>query len=87
LPLLKSSGCPDSFRSFTSPPGAPFLRASRLHPAIEAEARLQFLIGKPDQDVFAAMKAADIRVRRLAGLGNDLVGVKLMRNAFGTTGP
>jgi uncharacterized protein (TIGR02391 family) len=65
---------------------APFLRASRLHPAIEAEARPQFLIGKPAQGVFAAMKAAEIQVRNLTSPGNDLVGVRLMRNAFGTTG-
>jgi uncharacterized protein (TIGR02391 family) len=68
------------------PVTAPFLRASRLHPAIEAEARPQFLIGKPDQGVFAAMKAVEVRVRKLAGLGNELIGIKLMRNAFGATG-
>lgn len=65
---------------------APFLRVSRLHPAIEAEARPQFLIGKPDQGVFAAVKAVEVRVRKLADLGNELTGVKLVRNAFGTTG-
>jgi len=68
------------------PVTAPFLRMSRLHPGIEAEARPQFLIGKPDQGVFASMKAVEIRVRKLAGLGNELIGVKLMRNAFGATG-
>lgn len=67
------------------PVTAPFLRMSRLHPAIEAEARPQFLIGKPDQGVFAAMKAVEVRVRKLAGLGNELIGVKLIRNAFGAT--
>jgi uncharacterized protein Ymh len=66
---------------------APLLRASRLHPAIEAEARPQFLIAEPDQGVFAAMKkAVGDTVRKLAGLGNDLTGVKLTRNAFGATG-
>jgi uncharacterized protein (TIGR02391 family) len=65
---------------------APFPRASRLHPAIEAEARPQFLIAKPDQGVFAAMKAVEVRVRKLAGLGDDYVGVRLMTNAFGTNG-
>lgn len=69
------------------PVTAPFLRASRLHPAIETEARPQFLIAKPDQGVFAAMKAVEVRVRKLAGLGDEWIGVKLMRNAFGTNGP
>jgi len=69
------------------PVGAGFLRSSRLHPLIEAEARPQFLINKPDQGVFAAMKAVEVRVRKLAGLGDEFVGVKLMNQAFGSGGP
>lgn len=69
------------------PVSAPFLRASRLHPLIESEARPQFLIQKPDQGVFAAMKAVEVRVRKLAGFGDDVYGVGLMNNAFGPTGP
>ena len=69
------------------PVSAPFLRASRLHPLTEAEARPQFLIAKPDQGVFASMKAIEIRVRRLAGFGDDAIGVDLMNKAFGPTGP
>ena len=69
------------------PVSAPFLRATRLHPLIEAEARPQFLISKPDQGVFASLKAVEIRVRKLGGLGNQLVGVDLMNRAFGPTGP
>ena len=42
---------------------------------------------QPDQGVFAAMKAVEVRVRKLAGLGDDWIGVKLMRNAFGSNGP
>ena len=68
------------------PVSAPFLRASRLHPLIEAEARPQFLIGKPEQGVFASMKAVEIRVSRLAGLG-EVIGVDLMNKAFGPGGP
>jgi uncharacterized protein (TIGR02391 family) len=68
------------------PVGAPFLRPSRLHPAIEVQARPQFLIGRPDQGVFAAMKAVEVRVRALTGLGNDTIGVALMNNAFGPKG-
>jgi uncharacterized protein (TIGR02391 family) len=69
------------------PVSAPFLRASRLHPLIEAEARPQFLINKPEQGVFASMKAIEIRVRKLAGFGEDVIGVDLMNKAFGPTGP
>jgi uncharacterized protein (TIGR02391 family) len=45
------------------------------------------LIGKPGQGVFASMKAVEIRVRRLAGLGEEVIGVDLMNKAFGPTGP
>jgi uncharacterized protein (TIGR02391 family) len=68
------------------PVSAPFLRASRLHPLIESEARPLFLIGKPDQGVFASMRAVEIRVRRAAGLGEDVIGVDLMNRAFGPNG-
>ena len=69
------------------PVGASFLRASRLHPLIEAEARPQFLINQPDQGVFASMKAIEVRVRTLAGLGEHIIGVDLMNKAFGPNGP
>jgi uncharacterized protein (TIGR02391 family) len=69
------------------PVSAPFLRASRLHPLIEAEARDQFLINKPEQGVFASMRAVEIRVRKLAGLGDEVVGTDLMNRALGPGGP
>jgi uncharacterized protein (TIGR02391 family) len=69
------------------PVSASFLRASRLHPLIEAEARPQFLINKPAQGVFAAMKAIEVRARKLAGFGDDVIGVDLTNKAFGPTGP
>ena len=56
------------------PVSAPFLRASRLHPLIGAQARDQFLINKPEQDVFASMRAVEIRVRKLAGFGDEVFG-------------
>lgn len=68
------------------PVSAPFMRASRLHPLIEAEARPQFLISKPEQGVFASMKAIEVRVRKLAGLGDQVIGVDLMNKAFGPAG-
>lgn len=69
------------------PVGAAFLRATRLHPLIEVASRPQFLISKPDQGVFASMKAIEVRVRKVAGLGDELVGVDLMNRAFGPGGP
>lgn len=69
------------------PVSAPFLRTSRLHPLIEAEARDQFLINKPEQGVFASMRAVEIRVRKLAGLGDEDFGNGLMNKAFGPGGP
>lgn len=69
------------------PVSAPFLRASRLHPLIEAEARPQFLINKQEHGVFASMKAVEIRVRKLAGFADEVIGVDLMNKAFGPTGP
>jgi uncharacterized protein (TIGR02391 family) len=65
------------------PVSARFLRASRLRPLIEAEARDQFLIGKPEQGVFASMRSVEIRVRKLAGLGDEAFGTDLMNKAFG----
>jgi uncharacterized protein (TIGR02391 family) len=58
-----------------------------LHLAIERRARPQFLIGEYEQGVFAAMKAVEVRVRKLAGFGNDVLGVDLMNRAFGRSGP
>jgi uncharacterized protein (TIGR02391 family) len=69
------------------PVGASFLRASRLHPLIESEARDQFLLNKPGQGVFASMKAVEIRTRKLAGFSGSVIGVDLMNRAFGPGGP
>ena len=69
------------------PATAPYLRSSRLHPLIDAQAKPQFLIKKPDQAVFGSMKAVEIRVRKLAGLTNQDYGVDLMNKAFGPSGP
>jgi len=68
------------------PVSASFLRASRVHPFIE-EARPQFGISKSEQGVFASMKAVEVRVRKLAGFGDEVIGVDLMNKAFGPSGP
>jgi uncharacterized protein (TIGR02391 family) len=38
--------------------------------------------GEYDVAVFQAMKAVEVAVRDAAGLGHDLLGIKLMREAF-----
>jgi uncharacterized protein (TIGR02391 family) len=58
-----------------------------LHVKIENEARPQFLIGKYELGVFAALKAVEIRVRELGGFSNEDIGVSLMNRAFGDGGP
>lgn len=58
-----------------------------LHPTIEQEARPQFLIGKYELGVFAAMKAVEIRVREFGAFPSGLIGRDLMKRAFGPTGP
>ena len=58
-----------------------------LHPLVERRARRQFLLGEREQAVFVSMKAVEVRVRDLSGLGNHLVGVHLMNQAFGDGGP
>src|SRR5207248_3542012 len=56
-------------------------------PLIESKVRPQFLIGAYELGVFAAMKAVEVRVRRLGGFADDLVGVDLMNKGFNSTGP
>ena len=58
-----------------------------LHPLLEQRVRRQFLLGEYEQAVFVAMKAVEVRVRSLAGLGDDMIGVALMTKAFNTDGP
>ena len=58
-----------------------------LHPSIDQRVRRQFLLGEYEQAVFVAMKAVEVRVRSLAHLGDDMIGVALMTQAFRTDGP
>lgn len=57
-----------------------------LHPLIEQRVRRQFLLGEYEQSVFVAMKAVEVRVRELAGFGDEMIGVDLMTHAFRLTG-
>ena len=58
-----------------------------IHHEIERVARPQFLIGQHELGVFASLKAVEVRVRRLGGFDDKLIGVDLMNRAFGQTGP
>lgn len=58
-----------------------------LHPLIEQRVRRQFLLGEYEQAIFVAMKAVEVRVRKLGGYGNDVIGVPLMTQAFKSGGP
>jgi len=69
------------------PVAAPPLHSWRPHPLVESAARPQFLIRQPDQAVFAAMKAVEVRVRDLAQFTDDQYGIDLMNKAFGAGGP
>ena len=53
-----------------------------LHPRLEGKIRPIFLLGDYETAAFKAMKEVEVRVRELAGLPNELIGVKLMRQAF-----
>ena len=55
--------------------------AGDLNPALSS-ARSNFALGDYETASFAAMKAVEVEVRRIAGLPNELVGVPLMRKAF-----
>lgn len=55
--------------------------AGDLHPALSA-ARSNFALGDYETASFAAMKAVEVEVRRVARLPNELIGVALMRKAF-----
>lgn len=57
-----------------------------LHKRLE-KVRSQFLLGEYELAAFAAMREVEIRVRELAKADASLLGVKLMRKAFGENGP
>lgn len=67
--------------------GLPWLRAVQrldlqLVVELEAKARPQFLRGDFEAAVFMALKEVEVKVRDLATLPAELVGVDLMRQAF-----
>jgi uncharacterized protein (TIGR02391 family) len=61
---------------------ARMLPRDALHPRIADKVWMAFMRGEFDVAVFQAMKWVEVSVRDAAGLGNNLVGVPLMREAF-----
>ena len=59
-----------------------------LHPRLDGKVRPIFLLGDYETAAFKSMKEVEVRVRELARLPTELIGVPLMRQAFNpTTGP
>jgi uncharacterized protein (TIGR02391 family) len=58
-----------------------------LHPRIAERVRAQFLLGEAETAAFIAMREVEIRVRELSGAAEGDIGVSLMQQAFGETGP
>jgi len=72
--------------------GLPWLRAVerldvQLVPELEYTARPQFLRGDFETAAFVAMKEVEVQVRTRAAFDDSMIGVSLMRKAFGTNGP
>jgi uncharacterized protein (TIGR02391 family) len=61
---------------------ARMLPREALHPKIADKVWMAFMRGEFDVAAFHAMKTVEVSVRDAAELGNDLVGVSLMRKAF-----
>jgi len=61
---------------------ARMLPKDALHPRISGNVWMAFMRGEFDVAVFQAMKAVEVSVPDAADLGNDLIGVPLMRAAF-----
>jgi uncharacterized protein (TIGR02391 family) len=45
------------------------------------------MLGEYEQAIFVAMKAVEVRVRKLGGYGDEVIGVPLMTQAFKQGGP
>lgn len=63
------------------------LSPNLLHPTIRENAWRAFVRRAFDTAVFESMKAVEVALREASGLGQDLLGVKLARAAFGERGP
>ena len=61
---------------------ARMLQREALHPKLADRVWMAFMRGEVDVAAFQGMKAVEVSVRDAAGLGNHLIGVGLMREAF-----
>jgi uncharacterized protein (TIGR02391 family) len=71
---------------FTSFKAGRLLPKEALHTKIADAVWGAFMRGEFDVAIFQAMKGVEVAVRTAAGLGHDLIGVKLMRPAFAPEG-
>jgi uncharacterized protein (TIGR02391 family) len=76
LPDLAEEGVPPATSETT------LLRLDRLDSGLAAKVGPLLLRAEFEQAVFQAYKEVEVRVRKKAGLAEDLVGVALMRTAF-----
>lgn len=58
-----------------------------LHPLLISKVRKQFLLGEYEMAVFVAMKAVEIRVRKLGGYSDEVTGDDLVTQAYKPGGP
>jgi uncharacterized protein (TIGR02391 family) len=70
---------PEDFRDFAQGLRLPI---DLLHPLIRDTVGRAFARGEPDVAVFQAFKQVEVEVREAAGLAAEVLGVKLMRDAF-----
>lgn len=60
--------------------------SGKLDKALEAKVRLTFASGDYETAAFTAMKEVEVAVRKAGGFDNSVLGVPLMRQAFGRDG-
>ncbi|HKX05625.1 MAG TPA: TIGR02391 family protein [Methylomirabilota bacterium] len=80
LPDLREDGVPTA--TAADSPAAALLGLDRLEPELAAKVGTAVQRGDFEQAVFQAYKEVEVRVRKKAGLPDDVVGVFLMRTAF-----
>jgi len=82
LVLSRRARAMESSADFKSFKVASLLPKEILHPKIADAVWRAFMRGEFDVAAFQAMKAVEVSVRAASGLGDNLLGVKLMREAF-----
>jgi uncharacterized protein (TIGR02391 family) len=80
--LSRRARAMESSSDFKSLKVANLLPKEILHPKIADPVWLAFMRGEFDVAAFQAMKAVEVSVRAASGLGDNLIGVKLMRETF-----